>query len=49
MCSKRKEGTAWAHVRLIFDERAVAVVFVRKQMGQMRKTQLVAHTFNLDL
>lgn len=33
--------------RLIFDECAVAVVFVRKQMGKMRKT--AAHTFNLDL
>lgn len=36
-----KEGTTWGHVRLIFDECAVAVVFVRKQMGKMRKTELV--------
>lgn len=35
--------------RLIFDECAVAVVFVRKQMGKMRKTESAAHTFNLEL
>lgn len=46
---QQKEGTTWGHVRFILDERAVAVVFVRKQMGKMRKTEVVAHTFNLDI
>lgn len=46
---KKEEGPTWGHVRLIFDERAVAVVSVRKQMGTMRKTELVAHPFNGDL
>lgn len=35
--------------RLIFDEHALSVMSVRKQMGKMRKTELVAHTFNLKL
>lgn len=42
---QKKEGTTWGHVKLIFDEHAAALVFVRKQMGKMRKTELVAHTF----
>lgn len=45
----KKRRVQPGHVRLIFDERAVAVVFVRKQMGTMRKTELAGHPFNGDL